>query len=209
MNAVVLTFLYLEIYKYKIKNFRKYAKLKLFRQNLYIFTDTNYVAIVDLKHIADNGIFFVNEYFISHRNTKSTNFTADIQNGPMMIEGNFLAVEQGSYLFLRNEFMQEKNSFIVAKISTNKKVEKMIETNTLDGNDIITLPLGTAKSDSNWSMVGLYFVAVVIISLIVVYFKKKGGDNTVPFDRKAIKGKMKKGYSEEKDDGEGEEGTNV
>lgn len=195
MNVHVITYVKKEIYKYKIKNFNKYAKLKLYRQNLYIFTDTNYVAIVDLKHISDNGIFFVNEYFISHKNTMNLDFISNTTFS-QTIEGNFLSIEQGTYLFLKNEFLQEKNSFVIAKISNNKKIEKMIESKNLDGNDIITLPLNTGKSDNNWSMVGIYFFAIVVISLIVFYFKKKKSNNEIS-EKVGIKNIKKKNYNEE------------
>jgi hypothetical protein len=140
-------------------------------------------------------VFFVNEYFISHRNiVNNVDFVPNNSNPPT-IEGSFISVEQGVYLFLKNEFLQEKNSFVVAKISNNKKVEKMIESNNYDGNDVITLPLGSAKSDSSWNVILLYVFAIVAISLIVFYFKKKNTKKTD--EAQAKKGKMKKIFNEE------------
>lgn len=49
----------------------------------------------------------------------------------------------------------------------------MIESNNIDGNDMITLPFGSSKSDSSWNLILLYVFAIVAISLIVFYFKRR------------------------------------
>ena len=155
-----------EIYKYKIKNFKKFARLKLSKQNLYIFTDTHYIAMLDLKFISESGIFFVNEYFISTKKLKQIDFVGNLYKNPN-IEVNFLSFDKVTYLFVKNEFLQDTNSFVLIKVTNNNKIDKLLETKGFaDSNDIITIPLTQNKSE-NWNYVILYFFLVIKKKFIV------------------------------------------
>ena len=152
------------------------------------------MSIIDLKYISENGIFFVNEYFISHKNINSTDYKDNAFDN-RIIEGNFLGFEKSNYLFLKCDFLQNTNALITIKISNNKKVVKMIENNFIDGNDIISLPTSNNSQSEGWSSIGLYFFAIVAISLIVFYFKRKSATNKK--NEKLGLSKIKKNYNEE------------